>query len=67
MTDNNPKFNIFGPATRDDIRVGYISTERGTVSNVTICEANELAKKDPGMLFFFRNREEIKYINIAGI
>ena len=50
MTDINPTFDIFGPATRDDIRVGYISTERGMVDNVSICEANELAKKDPGMV-----------------
>ena len=64
MTDNNPTFNIFGAATRDDIQVGYISTERGMVSNVSICEANELAKKDPGMLFIFRDREKIQYINI---
>ena len=67
MTDNNPEFNIFGAATRDDIRVGYISTERGFVNNVTICEANEIAKKDPGMLFIFRNRKEIKYININSV
>ena len=67
MTDNNPTFNIFGAATRDDIHVGYISTDRGMVSNVSICEANELAKKDPGMLFIFRNREEIKYININSV
>ena len=64
MTDNNPTFNIFGAATRDDIHVGYISTDRGMVSNVSICEANELAKKDPGMLFIFRDREKIQYINI---
>jgi len=67
MTDNTLKFDIFGSARRDDIRVGYISTERGFVNNVTICEANEIAKKDPGMLFIFRNREEIKYININSV
>ena len=64
MTDINPTFDIFGPATRDDIRVGYISTERGMVDNVSICEANELAKKDPGMVFIFRDRKKIQYINI---
>ena len=64
MTDNIPTFNIFGSPTKDDIRVGYISTDRGMVDDVTICEANELAKKDPGMLFIFRNRKKIEYINI---
>tara|TARA_B100001996_G_scaffold74023_1_gene54660 strand:- start:1087 stop:6627 length:5541 start_codon:yes stop_codon:yes gene_type:complete len=67
MTDNTLKFNIFGPATRDDVRVGYISTDRGFVNNVTICEANELAKKDPGMLFIFRDRKKIEYMNINSV
>ena len=43
MTDNNPKFDIFGDPTKDDIKVGYISTDRGFVSGVTICEANDLS------------------------
>jgi len=67
MTDNIPTFNIFGAPTRDDIRVGYISTDRGMVSGVTICEANELAKKDPGMLFIFRDRKKIEYMNINSV
>ena len=64
MTDNNPKFDIFGDPTKDDIKVGYISTDRGFVSGVTICEANDYAKLNPGTLFIFRNRKEIKYIDI---
>ena len=64
MTDNNPKFDIFGDPTKDDIKVGYISTDRGFVSAVTICEANDYAKLNPGTLFIFRNRKEIKYIDI---
>ena len=63
---NNPKptFNIFGPATRCDIRVGYISTTRGYVDNVGVYEANKYAKLDPGTVFIFKTREVIKYLTI---
>ncbi len=62
MPSNNPKptFNIFGPTTRCDIRVGYISTTRGYVDNVNVYEANKYAKLDPGTTFIFKTRE-IKY------
>ena len=57
-------FNIFGPATKDGIKVGYISTDRGMVSNVTICEANDYAKINPGTVFIYKTRKEIKFLNI---
>ena len=49
-------FNIFGDATKEDIRVGYISTERGYISDVTICAANSYAKANPGTVFIFQPR-----------
>jgi len=57
-------FNIFGPASQNSIRVGYISTERGFVDNVTICEANDYAKLNPGTQFVFKTRNFVKYVNI---
>jgi hypothetical protein len=57
-------FNIFGPATTDSIKVGYISTDGGFVDGVSICEANEYAKLNPGTRFVFKNRKYIKYLNI---
>ena len=57
-------FNIFGSATTDDIRVGYISTDRGFVDGVSVCQANDYAKKNPGTQFIFRTRDEIQYLNI---
>ena len=57
-------FNIFGPATKEGIRVGYISTERGMVHGVTICEANAYAKKDPGTVFVYKTRDALKFLNI---
>ncbi len=66
MPSNNPKptFNIFGPATRCDIRVGYISTTRGYVDNVGVYEANKYAKLDPGTTFIFKTRDVIRYLSI---
>jgi len=60
-------FNIFGSASRDDIRVGYISTTRGFVDGVSVCRANDYAKKNPGTQFVFKTRDEIKYLSINEI
>ena len=57
-------FNIFGPATTDSIKVGYISTDRGFVEGVSVCEANDYAKLNPGTRFIFKNRKYVKYLNI---
>ena len=60
----DPTFNLFGPPQKNDITVGYISTDRGMVSNVTICEANDYAKINPGTVFIYKTRKEIKFLNI---
>jgi hypothetical protein len=57
-------FNIFSQPTPDDIRVGYISTARGFIDNVSKCEANIYAKKNPGATFIFKTRERIRYLNV---
>ena len=59
-------FNIFGPPTREGITVGYISTDRGLVEGVTICEANLYAQKDPGTVFIYKARgtKTTKFLNI---
>jgi len=57
-------FNIFGSPTKDSVRVGYISTDRGYVEDVTICDANKYAQKNPGTQFIFKTRNIIKYLNI---
>jgi hypothetical protein len=61
-------FNLFGPPTKDDIRVGYIDPNRGLVEGVTICQANDYALKNPGTTFIFRNgNQTIQYLNINEI
>ena len=60
-------FNLFGPATKSDIRVGYIDPERGFVGNLTVYEANKYAKLNPGTTFIFRRRDKIQYMNINGV
>ena len=58
-------FNLFGPPTKDDIRVGYIDPDLGLVEGATICQANEYAIKNPGTTFIFRNgNNTIQYLNI---
>ena len=60
-------FNLFGPPKTSDIRVGYISTDRGYVQGVTICDANRYAQLNPGTTFIIKNRERIEYKNINEI
>ena len=57
-------FNLFGPASKSDIRVGYIDPERGFVGNFTVYEANRYAKLNPGTTFIFRRRDKIQFMNI---
>ena len=60
-------FDLFGPATKCDIRVGYISTDRGFVDDVGIHAANKYAQLNPGTTFIFRNREKVQYLNINDV
>ena len=57
-------FNLFGPATICDIKVGYISTDRGYVDGVNRYDANKYAQLNPGTQFIFKNRDLIRYLNI---
>jgi len=57
-------FNLFGPATICDIKVGYISTDRGFVDGISRYEANQYAQLNPGTQFIFKNRDIIRYLNI---
>jgi len=60
-------FELFGAAKREDIRVAYISPDRGLVENVSICDANAYAKLNPGTIFIFKKRDKIQYLNINGV
>ena len=57
-------FDLFGPTTKCDIQVGYISTDRGLVEGIGLYEANVEAKLNPGTQFIFRNRDKVEYLNI---
>lgn len=56
--------NIFGSETKDSIRVGRISPENGLDEDVSVCEANRIAKLNPGTQFSFRSGDTIKFLNI---
>ena len=67
MTDTKPTFNIFGPVTKKEIRVGYISTDRGYIQQVDLCEANRYEKNNPGTTFIYENRDKVLYLDIDGV
>ena len=52
-------FDLFGQTTKCDIKVGYISTDRGYVDNIGLYEANVEAKLNPGTQFIFTNRDKV--------
>ena len=63
MTDST--FNLFGPIQKNDIKVGYVSTDRGYQEGLGVCEANEYAQKNPGTVFIFKpNRETVQFLSI---
>ena len=56
---------IFRDVTKDDIKVGYIDPVLGYIIEVSICEANDYAKDNPGTTFIFRDADNsIRYLNI---
>ena len=58
-------FNLFGTPTTDDIKVGYVDPTLGYVDGVTICEANDYAKDNPGTTFIFKDGDNnLQYLNI---
>ena len=67
MAGSKSKFNIFGAVTKNEIRVGYISTDRGYVQFVDLCEANRYEKNNPGTTFIYENRDKVLYLNIDDV
>jgi hypothetical protein len=57
-------FNIFDFPRKSDITVGYVDPSLGYVTGVSICDANEYARKNPGTTFVFETRDGIRYLNI---
>lgn len=57
-------FNIFGPANRKDIRLGYIHPDEGYIRGVTVCGANRYAFMNPGAVFILETRDSVRYITI---
>jgi len=60
-------FNIFDFPRNSDITVGYVDPSLGYVTGVSICDANEYARKNPGTTFVFETRDGIRYLNINGV
>ena len=58
------QFNIFGSVTQKEISVGYISSTRGYIPSISLCEANDHEKEYPNTAFILKNRDKVKYIGI---
>ena len=58
------QFNVFGSPTQKEVSVGYISSVRGFVDGVSLCEANDYEKENPNTAFILRNRQSVKYLGI---
>jgi hypothetical protein len=57
--------NLFGQPSKDDIRVGYIDPKLGYVSDVSICEANEYGRDNPGTTFLLKDGNNIlRYLTL---
>jgi len=57
---------LFGPLDRKtNIKVGYIDPDNGFVDGLTVCQANEYARLNPGTVFIFKTGDSVlKYLNI---
>ena len=57
---------LFGPLNRKTaVRVGYIDKDKGFVGGLTVAEANEHARLDPGTTFIFKSGDNVlRYLNI---
>ena len=59
---------IFKDVSKDDIKVGLIDPVLGYVVDVSVCEANDHAKNNPGTTFIFKDaKNSVKYLNINEI
>ena len=64
LLQNQTNFDIFSETTDDNIKLGYISPDRGYIEGLSVIEANRYAQENPGTQFIFRNRDKIRYLNI---
>ena len=57
---------LFGPLDQNTgVKVGYIDPKLGFVDGLSVSDANEHAKKDPGTTFIFKSGDNVlKYLNI---
>ena len=57
---------LFGPLDKNTgVKVGYIDPKLGFVDGLSVSDANEHAKKDPGTTFIFKSGDNVlKYLNI---
>lgn len=61
-------FNLSTEPSINDIRVGYVDPVLGYVTEVTICEANDYAKDNPGTTFIFVDgNNAVRYLTVTEV
>ena len=57
--------NLFGPLTKENIKVSYVDSVLGLINGVSITQANEYARRNPEATFTFKNgNQSIQYFGI---
>jgi hypothetical protein len=60
--------NVFGPLTKDDIKVSYIDPSLGLVSDVSIAQANQYVLTNPATTFIFQGgNKKFRYLDITEV
>jgi hypothetical protein len=57
--------NLFGPLTKENIKVSYVDSILGLIDDVSIAQANEYARRNLEATFIFKDgNQSIQYLNI---
>ena len=60
--------NLFGPLTKENIKVSYVDSVLGLVNDISITQANRYARRNPEAIFIFKNGNQlIQYLNITEV
>ena len=60
--------NVFGPLTKEDIKVSYIDASLGLVSDVSIAQANQYVLTNPATTFIFQGgNKKFRYLDITEV
>ena len=60
--------NLFGPLTKENIKVSYVDSVLGLINDISITQANGYARRNPEATFIFKDgNQSIQYLNITEV